>query len=35
MYSATEPPDRRGLVIVDAVNGTIVEEPYEEEIIPV
>jgi hypothetical protein len=35
MYSATEPPDRRGLVVVDAVTGTIVEEPYEEEIIPV
>ncbi|MFP3882265.1 MAG: hypothetical protein ACLFRT_11495 [Actinomycetota bacterium] len=32
LYSATEPPDRRGLVVVDAVDGTIIETPYLEEI---
>lgn len=30
LYSATEPPDRRGLVVVDAVNGEIVADPYTE-----
>lgn len=35
MYSATEPPDRRGLVVVDAVDGTIVAQPYEEAISPI
>ncbi len=28
VYSATEPPDRRALVVVDAVTGDIVETPY-------
>ncbi len=28
LYSAQEPPDQRGLVVVDAVSGTVVEEPY-------
>jgi hypothetical protein len=32
MYSATEPPDRRALVVVDAVDGRIVETPYVEDI---
>lgn len=32
LYSATEPPDRRGLVVVDAVNGEIVETPYVEDV---
>lgn len=32
LYSATEPPDRRGLVVVDAVDGGIVETPYVEDI---
>lgn len=35
LYSATEPPDQRGLVVVDAVNGEIVETPYIEAINPV
>lgn len=35
LYSATEPPDRRGLVVVDAVDGSIVETPYVEDIGPV
>lgn len=35
MYSATEPPDRRGLVVVDAVTGEVVEPPYAEDINPV
>lgn len=35
VYSATEPPDRRALVIVDAVTGDLVEEPYVEAISPV
>jgi hypothetical protein len=30
LYSASEPPDRRALVVVDAVDGTIVETPYVE-----
>lgn len=32
MYSATEPPDRRGLVVIDAVTGDVVAEPYVEDI---
>jgi hypothetical protein len=32
LYSATEPPDQRGLVVVDAVTGDVVETPYTEEI---
>ncbi len=35
LYSATEPPDQRGLVVVDAVSGEVVEEPYVEAISPV
>jgi hypothetical protein len=30
LYSASEPPDQRALVIVDAVSGEIAEEPYVE-----
>lgn len=32
MYAATEPPDQRALVVVDAVSGEIVETPYVEDI---
>lgn len=32
LYSASEPPDHRALVVVDAVNGEIVEAPYTERI---
>lgn len=32
LYSATEPPDERALVVVDAVTGEIVEPPYVESI---
>ena len=32
LYSATEPPDQRGLVVVDAVNGEVVETPFVEDI---
>ena len=32
LYSATEPPDQRALVVVDAVSGEIVETPYVESI---
>lgn len=35
LYSATEPPDHRALVVVDAVDGGIVETPYVENIGPV
>jgi hypothetical protein len=35
LYSATEPPDQRALVVVDAVTGEIVETPYIESITPV
>lgn len=35
VYSAAEPPDARGLVVVDAVSGEVVEEPYFEPIEPV
>lgn len=30
LYSATEPPDRRALVVIDAVSGEVVEQPYTE-----
>ena len=32
MYAATEPPDQRALVVVDAVSGEVVETPYVEPI---
>jgi hypothetical protein len=32
LYSATEPPDQRALVVVDAVSGEVVETPYVEPI---
>lgn len=32
LYSANEPPDERALVVVDAVDGSIVEQPYVEAI---
>lgn len=35
MYSATEPPDQRALVVVDALTGDIVETPYVDQISPV
>jgi hypothetical protein len=35
LYSAAEPPDRRALVVVDAVDGGIVEMPYVDSIDPV
>ncbi|MFZ0015545.1 MAG: hypothetical protein WAL25_15680 [Acidimicrobiia bacterium] len=35
MYSATEPPDQRALVVVDAITGVIVETPYVEDVIPI
>jgi hypothetical protein len=35
LYSAAEPPDRRALVVVDAVTGEIVETPYVEDVVPV
>ncbi len=35
LYSAAEPPDLRGLVVLDAVNGDVVETPYVETIAPV
>lgn len=35
LYSATEPPDQRALIVVDAVTGEIVETPYVESITPV
>lgn len=34
LYSATEPPDRRALVLVDAVSGDVIEMPYIEAIAP-
>jgi len=30
VYSATEPPDQRALVVVDAISGALVDEPYTE-----
>lgn len=35
LYSATEPPDRRALVVVDAVTGELAETPYLESLNPV
>lgn len=35
LYSASEPPDRRALIVVDAVTGEIVEEPYTEPVVAV
>ncbi len=35
LYSATEPPDQRALIVVDAVDGNIVETPYVDQIDPV
>jgi hypothetical protein len=35
LYSATEPPDQRALVVVDAVTGEIAETPYVEHVRPV
>ncbi|HEY5890089.1 MAG TPA: hypothetical protein VIW94_05265 [Acidimicrobiia bacterium] len=32
LYSATEPPDARGLVVVDAVDGGVVEDVYTEDV---
>jgi hypothetical protein len=32
LYSAEEPPDRRGLVVVDAITGEVAEEPYVEDV---
>lgn len=32
LYSASEPPDQRGLVVVDAVSGEVAEDPYVEAI---
>lgn len=32
LYSATEPPDRRALVVIDAVSGEVLEDPYTEPI---
>ncbi len=30
LYSASEPPDQRALVVVDAVTGAVAEQPYVE-----
>lgn len=30
LYSAEEPPDQRGMVVVDAVSGEVAEDPYVE-----
>lgn len=35
LYAATEPPDRRALVLVDGVNGSVVGDPYVEPVQPV
>ena len=32
LYSAAEPPDQRGLVVVDAVSGDVAEDPYVESV---
>ena len=34
LYSATEPPDRRALVVVDGIDGRVAEPPYVEQIEP-
>jgi len=35
LYSAADPPDKRALVVVDAVTGDTVGEAYVEDIVPV
>jgi hypothetical protein len=35
LYAASEPPDRRALVLVDGVDGSVIGEPYEERVAPV
>lgn len=35
VYAATEPPDRRALVLVDGVDGSVIGEPYSEPVAPV
>lgn len=35
LYSAAEPPDRRALVVIDAVSGDVVERPYVESVVPI
>ncbi len=35
VYAAQEPPDRRALVLVDGVDGSVIAEPYIEPIAPV
>jgi hypothetical protein len=32
LYSAEEPPEQRALVVVDAITGEVVEEPYVEQV---
>jgi hypothetical protein len=32
LYSAAEPPDRRALVVVNAVTGEVAEDPYVEDV---
>lgn len=32
LYSAAEPPDRRALVVIDAVTGNVVEDVYAEDV---
>ncbi len=32
LYSASEPPDQRALVVVDAVTGEVAEDPYVEDV---
>lgn len=32
LYSASEPPDQRALVVVDAVDGTVAEDVYVEDV---
>jgi hypothetical protein len=34
LYAATDPPNQRALVVVDAVTGEVVESPYVEAIAP-
>jgi hypothetical protein len=35
VYSGVEPPDRRALVIIDALDGALVADPYVEDLKPV
>ncbi len=35
LYAASEPPDERALVVIDAVDGRVVGEPYVEAVTPV